>query len=85
MAMTRIDLCFQGSINGAEVEWVHVTKTGEKLYVGDDEKLLGCRSQPTDEEVIENIKEGIWLVSLERSLDHNDSAEVELHNFELSK
>ncbi len=85
MANTRIDLCFHGYVQGAEVTNVHVTATGEDLYIGDNSVLRRGRPQPSDTEVLKNIEEGIWLISLERSLDHCDKSEVELHEFELTK
>ena len=72
--MPRISLCFQGWINGADIE----TCVDLKSNVIDVSEMSAT-------ELIQKIKAGDLFLSLHDALESAEDSETELHDYEESK
>lgn len=64
--MAKLNFCFSGWVNGANVNKVNIVKTGDEIDV----------SGETAETIIKNLCEGVWSISLEDHLYRNSDVDI---------
>ena len=71
----KINLCFQGWLRGAELEYVFNSDTGEQIEL----------ENVSVDVVVDRLTSGVWCMSLHDVLDNADDSEIELHDYEATK
>lgn len=71
----KIDLCFSGWVKGYEVNHVYDTIL---------DKTLTIPKTMTDEEIIEKLNNGEWLISLDKALMSSEEISIEIFDYQPS-